>query len=189
MSNNLKKYIPMWLTYSRIIIMPIIIFLIVSRGFEECFIATILFWFASLTDYLDGKLARKFGVVSSLGKFMDPIADKILVSGVLIALVAYFSLSPILVIILISRDIFIDGIRSAAAVDQIVIAAKPFGKWKTGLQMLAIPGLFFQISITDKLTLIDISTWTLWASVVLSLVSGGEYVYGYLKNKSPKNSH
>jgi len=94
---------------------------------------------ASVTDYFDGYFARKYQAVSNFGKFMDPIADKILVTSVLTMLLAMGKIDAWMVIIILARDNFIGGIRSVAAADQIVIDAKPAGKWKTAMQMVAIP--------------------------------------------------
>lgn len=144
--------------------------------------AAFFFILLSLTDAWDGALARKWNVVSTFGKFMDPVADKIMVSGVLIVLLFLNRLDPWLVIILLSRDTFIGGVRSVAAADQLILDAKPTGKWKTVFQMTGIvlvtletlPGLPW-LGFAGRVVL--------WLSVVLSLLSGYEYWKAYSESK------
>ncbi|GIL18358.1 MAG: CDP-diacylglycerol--glycerol-3-phosphate 3-phosphatidyltransferase [Oligoflexia bacterium] len=144
--------------------------------------AAACFLLASITDYFDGYYARKFNAISNMGKFMDPIADKILVTSILVMLVTQVKIDPFMVIVILARDTFISGIRSVAAADGIIIAAKPAGKWKTALQMVAIPA----VMIDEKwigIPFDKIGYWVLWVSVVLSVTSGIEYYYGYLKSR------
>lgn len=141
-----------------------------------------LFILASITDWLDGHFARKFNVISNMGKFMDPIADKILVATVLIMLVPTAKVDPFVVLLLLSRDILIGGIRSVAAADRVIIDAKAAGKWKTGLQMVAIPALLIDLTIMG-VDIAMVGRWLLWASVILSLFSGAQYVKLYFENK------
>lgn len=181
-SENIKKKIPMSLTMSRIAVLPFIIIFIHQHTLVFNILAAILFVLASLTDFWDGKLARKYDAVTTMGKFMDPLADKILISGTLIFMIPGGHVDPIVVVILICRDILIDGIRTVAAVDKIIIAAKPMGKWKAALQMIAIP----EIIVGGSLFTVDLSIigyWTLWISVILSILSGIDYYFGYLKSK------
>lgn len=144
--------------------------------------AALLFMVASITDYYDGYFARKYQAVSNMGKFMDPIADKILVTGVLIMLLYQGKVDPWMVLLILSRDTFIGGIRAVAAADQIIIDAKPTGKWKTALQMVGIPALIIGeiewIPYTAK-----IGYGLLWISVVLSITSGIEYYRNYVRNR------
>lgn len=167
-------------TSVRFFVAPIIFVVMLSSWPFAPWLATILFILGSLTDWLDGYWARLFKAESNMGKFMDPIADKILVLSVLIILLHFKRIDPIAPAILLSRDIFIGGLRSVAAADNIIIAAKPTGKWKTALQMVAIPCLFVDLTFYN-LDLHTIGTWALWVSVALSLVSGAEYTLGYFK--------
>jgi CDP-diacylglycerol--glycerol-3-phosphate 3-phosphatidyltransferase len=180
-----KKSLPMWITMSRILIVPPIVALMFPRELWGNVSAAALFIVASITDYYDGYFARKYNAVSSMGKFMDPIADKILVTSILVMLATFQKIDPIMVIIILARDNFIGGLRSVAAADQIIIAAKPAGKWKTALQMVAIPAVIIDqpwLGIPFE----KIGYWVLWISVILSVTSGFEYYFGYLKAK--KNS-
>lgn len=160
--------------------MPPILALIYINNLSCNLSAAFLFILASITDYWDGRLARKYHAVTTMGKFMDPIADKILVSGVLIMFVARGQVDPLMVIIILCRDIFVDGMRAVAAVDHIVIAAKPLGKWKAALQMIAIPEILINVSVLG-VSIAVVGYWTLWISVVLSLLSAGDYFLGYMR--------
>lgn len=115
---------------------------------------------------------------------MDPVADKILVLAALIMLLQINFISPAVVILLLARDIFIGGVRSVAATENIIIAAKPFGKWKTALQMIAIPCLYLSAEPNfSDLNFLFFGNCILWISVILSLLSGAQYTLGYYKAK------
>jgi CDP-diacylglycerol--glycerol-3-phosphate 3-phosphatidyltransferase len=161
-------------------VVPFIIIALWEDTPERGYIAAVLFIIASISDYYDGHLARLYKVESTLGKFIDPIADKILVSSTLIMMIPTKDVSPILVILLLSRDTLINGIRSVAAAENVIIPAGTLGKWKTGLQMVAIPAALIEtdiLIIPAKL----IGEVGLWLSVVLSLVSGFQYMKGFAK--------
>lgn len=142
--------------------------------------AALLFILASLTDYYDGYFARKWNVMSNWGKFMDPIADKVLVTSVLIMFIPSERIPAWMVIILVSRDLLIGALRSIAAADQMVIAAAAGGKWKTALQMAAIPLLMVGYDIWD-LPIMKIGEYSLWAATLLSVTSGIQYFLAYEK--------
>jgi CDP-diacylglycerol--glycerol-3-phosphate 3-phosphatidyltransferase len=178
-----KKKLPMRLTWARIAMSPVLIVLLsfdasVAMGYW----AAIVFTIASITDWFDGALARKYKVESTLGKFMDPIADKVLVSSVLIMLLPLGRVSPVMVIILLVRDILIGGIRSVAAADGVIIDAKNTGKWKTALQMLGIPALLIHNPIFGFPTH-DLGITLLWISAGLSIISGVQYTRAYFLAK------
>lgn len=175
-----QKSLPTLITFSRVVLMPFIIAAMLPQSSLWSFVAAFLFIIASLTDYFDGFYARKWNLVSNWGKFMDPIADKVLVTGILVMLLHQNRIDPFAVIILLSRDTFIGGIRSIAAADNVIIDAKQAGKWKTALQMICIPALMLEgeggfFSIAAK-----VGFAALWVSVVLSLTSGWDYYRAYL---------
>lgn len=173
-----KKRLPMQLTLSRMYLLPFILGCMWPREFFWSFLGATLFIVASITDYYDGYFARKFSAVSNMGKFMDPVADKVLVTSVLTAMIP-LGVDPYMVIILTIRDTLVGGLRAVAAADGIVIAAKSGGKWKTGLQMVAIPATMLT-DLPKSLTIISvIGYWTLWISVILSLWSGYQYYEAY----------
>lgn len=183
-----QKKLPMQITLTRIFLMPFIVALMIPNEFLWNVFAAFLFIIASITDYFDGHLARKWNVVSNEGKFMDPIADKILVTGVLVMLLALHKIDFVMVILILVRDTYIGGIRSVAATEQIIIAAKSAGKWKTALQMGAIPVVMIGsfepwLSYTWTPWIGKIGYGILWISVILSISSGIEYYLGYQKEK------
>ena len=135
-------------------------------------IATVLFCAASITDFLDGHIARKNNLVTDFGKFMDPLADKLLVSAALICLCG--SKIPVwIVIIIISRELFISGFRTLAADQGIVLAAGWWGKFKTTFQMIMIIVLIIDI----PLKAFGIIGWILiWISLALTIISMIDFV-------------
>jgi CDP-diacylglycerol--glycerol-3-phosphate 3-phosphatidyltransferase len=138
---------------------------------------------ASVTDWFDGHFARKYNAISSMGKFMDPIADKILVASVLIMLIPSGKVGPILVLLLLARDILIGGIRSIAAADRLIIDAKATGKLKTGLQMISIPLILVDPAVFGGASAYNIGLGILWFSVILSMISGYQYVQMYAESR------
>lgn len=183
MTKAWQQKLPMWITLSRIVAVPIIVALMFPNSLIYNVIAAAIFILASITDYYDGFFARKYNAVSNMGKYMDPIADKILVTSILVMLVPIDKIEPIMVIIILARDTFIGGIRSVAAADGIVIDAKPTGKWKTALQMVAIPAVIIGDTWLG-IPFEKIGYWVLWISVILSVTSGFQYYFGYLKSRN-----
>ena len=178
--------LPLYLTLSRIVlVVPTALFLYMDTDLGR-WLSAICFVIASITDYYDGYYARKLNAVSNLGKFLDPVADKILVTSVLILLLQKAAIDPWMIILFVARDTIIGGIRAAAAADGIVIDAQATGKWKAALQMVAIPMML----LNDLHTYFPnnkIGYGLLWLSVLLSLKSGLDYGLAYyhgLKKKA-----
>lgn len=188
-----QQKLPMQITYARIFLTVPVIFCMLSEVTMWRLVGVILFILAAISDYYDGYFARKFNATSNLGKFMDPIADKILVTSVLTILLYLKKIDPYMAIIIFARDNFISGIRSAAAADNLVLDAKSAGKWKTGVQMLGLPLLMIgEVSIPGAWTglaldiNIQIGNWgyiLLWFGAGLSVLSGLQYFMLYLKNR------
>lgn len=185
MSKKWQQQLPMYATYSRIFIAPILMFILYLNHSYSGYLSAAIFILASLTDWLDGYWARLYKAESAMGKFMDPIADKLLVLAALIMLLHYGDVDPWMVFILLARDIFIGGIRSVAAANSVIISAKPFGKWKTAIQMIAIPFIF--VKEIGPFPVQDWGYWALWVSVVLSLISGIQYTWGYYAGRQDTN--
>lgn len=177
---RIKNQIPNILTWSRMAIVPLVVWLVYLDTLQSGIWACILFVLASVTDYYDGYLARKWNIVSNMGRFMDPVADKILVSSTLIMLIPTGRLTTLMVIIIVARDSIIDGLRSVAATQNVVISAAKMGKWKTATQMVAIPCILLNYPLFG-LPIYEIGYWTLWVSVALSLASAYSYIRDYLK--------
>lgn len=133
-------------------------------------LATIIFAAASITDYYDGKIARKYNLVTNLGKLLDPLADKILVISALVTLTKFDKISLWFVLIIIFRELLITGLRSIVAAEGVVIAAGNLGKWKTFVQMVVLVIIIlFPLSF-------KINNILLLIPVILTVVSGAEYL-------------
>ena len=170
--------LPNKLSITRAICIPVIVALLYFPQ-PACRIAAgILFILASLTDFLDGRIARKRGLVTDFGKFIDPVADKLLVLTTLIMLVYLRKMEAWIVIIILCRELSVDGLRMVAVTKGKVIAAGPLGKWKTACQMVLI----------SVMILLDLSVFQVWPVAVLAgivvaltLVSAVDY---FVRNAS-----
>lgn len=162
---------PNKLTTLRMLLVP---FFIVAFYFETetkhqaLIIATVIFVIASITDFLDGYLARKYNLVTDFGKFMDPLADKILVAAALICLVEVGKIPAWMVVLIISREYAISILRAIAAASGKVLAASKGGKLKTATQMIAIIMLMLNIPYGN---------YVMYVAVILTFYSGIEYIY------------
>lgn len=143
-------------------------------------ISGILFIIASFTDFLDGKIARKRNIVTDYGKFLDAIADKVLVNSVLIILAVKGVISPIIPVAIIFRDTVVDSIRMMASTKGVVIAAGKAGKFKTAFMMIGLVLTFFY-NLPFEIWNIDVATILLIIATVLSIYSGVEYYYSNRK--------
>lgn len=133
--------------------------------------ALAVFIIAALTDLLDGKIARKYQLITNFGKFMDPLADKLLVCSALICLVELERIPAWVVIVIIAREFVISGIRLVAADDGVVIAASKWGKYKTTFQMIMVGFMIGNLPIFDILTQI-----LMWIALALTLISMVDYI-------------
>ena len=177
--------LPLYLTASRIfLVLPTALFLYIGNDVGR-WLAAICFIIASITDYYDGYYARKLNSVTNLGKFFDPVADKILVSSILILLLQSGKVDPWMVILFVARDTIIGGVRAVAAADGIVIAAQSAGKWKAALQMIAIPMLLLN-DLHPNIPNNKLGYGLLWLSVLLSVKSGIDYCVAYFKGARMK---
>lgn len=140
-SNRQLMNIPNILTMARIAAVPVVLVLLMFESRANSFWAAIVFSVAAITDWLDGYLARKWEVVTVLGKFLDPLADKLIVMVALVMLIPLDRVPAWAVFIILAREMLVTGLRSIASSEGIVIAASPLGKYKTIFQMIAIIGL------------------------------------------------
>ena len=170
--------LPNKLTVFRVIlIIPFVLFLLTDLGGDYSdWISLAIFIIASLTDMLDGKIARKYNLVTNFGKFMDPLADKLLVSAALICLIEMERIPAWIVVIIISREFIISGFRLIASDNNIVIAASYWGKFKTTFQMIMVCLMLVNISALDVVTQI-----IMWIATALTIISLVDYV---VKNKN-----
>ena len=167
--------LPNKLTTLRVIMIPFFVFFLLwQNGENRTFrmIALALFIIASLTDLLDGKIARKYNLVTNFGKFMDPLADKLLVCSALICLIELKALPAWMVIVIISREFIISGFRLIASDNGVVIAASYWGKFKTTFQMVSVVLL-----ILDIPALAFVTTICVWIALLLTIVSLVDYIY------------
>ncbi len=166
--------LPNKLTILRVCLIPFfVVFLLLEGGQNQTYrsISTVIFIVASLTDMLDGKIARKYNLVTNFGKFMDPLADKLLVCSALICLIELGRIPSWMVIVIISREFIISGFRLVASDNGVVIAASYWGKFKTTFQMIAVVLLILQIPALTLVTNI-----CLWIALILTVVSLADYV-------------
>lgn len=169
--------LPNKLTLLRVCMIPFFVWALMAQGGENKslrMLAAVLFIVASLTDMLDGKIARKYNLVTNFGKFMDPLADKLLVCSALICFIELNQLPAWMVIIIISREFIISGFRLVASDNGVVIAASYWGKFKTVSQMIAVVLLIINAGPLAVITNIFI-----WISLILTVVSLADYI---LKN-------
>ena len=169
--------LPNKLTLFRVVLIPFfVVFMLVNvTGNTDKWIALIIFIIASLTDLLDGKIARKYNLITDFGKLMDPLADKLLVCSALICLVSLDRIPAWIVIIIIAREFIISGFRLIAADNGRVIAASYWGKFKTTFQMIMVILMIADISQLFILTQI-----IMYVALILTVVSLVDYL---VKNK------
>jgi len=165
---------PNKLTLFRIAAVPVIIILLLFPNEICTFIAAILFSAAAITDYLDGFYARKKGLVSTLGKIMDPVADKLLVSSAFIMLTALGWVPAWIVCIIIGRELAVTGLRNIIAEKGEDLSASNLGKYKTGFQIAAIIPLMFHYPFFG-LNVQAIGALFLWGALVFTIWSGADY--------------
>lgn len=172
------------LTTFRVLCIPIfVVFMLIESIPYNYYLAAIVFIVASITDLFDGKIARKYHLVTNFGKFMDPLADKMLVSAALICLTPKMIPSWV-VIIIISRELFISGFRMLAADQGIVLTAGWWGKFKTAFSMVMIIVLIVNTPLNNSVLYI-IGQILIWISLALTIISMIEYVsknFNVLKN-------
>lgn len=176
--------LPNLLTMGRIVMIPLFLWFLNAETPRQCFMAALIFTGAAITDILDGYLARKLGIVSVLGKFLDPLADKLIVMAALVWMVPMARIPAWAVVVLIGRELTVTGLRSIAASEGVVISAGREGKTKTALQMIGIIALVLgypyhlsyvgvDLGVVD---LIHVGRMLIYLSIVLSLASAAQYV-------------
>jgi CDP-diacylglycerol--glycerol-3-phosphate 3-phosphatidyltransferase len=182
--------LPNRITVARIMLIPVIMVFLQVKTFPVIHIddftitynqimATLVFIIAASTDGLDGYIARKRKLVTNLGKLLDPLADKLLVTAVLVYLVELGKIDAWIVIVIISREFAVTGLRQIALLEGMVMAASKLGKWKTGIQITAIIALLIN---NFPFTFINIpfDIISSWAAVIITVYSGIDY---FVKNK------
>lgn len=176
--------LPNLLTLSRILVIPVLVVLFFLPGEAAKWAALVLFTLAGITDYFDGYFARTRRQMSALGRFLDPVADKLLVASVILLLVAFgriteWTVLPALVIL--CREILVSGLREFLAGLRVRVPVSRLAKWKTGIQMVAIGFLIIGDSSPDFIPALAIGAAGLWIAAVLTLVTGYDYLRSGLK--------
>ena len=183
--------LPNLLTLSRILAVPILVFLLWRPQPIDYAITFILYCVVGLTDYLDGYLARAQGLTSRLGQFLDPIADKIMVAAVIVMLVSSrnhsgdpiihsFHIVPALIILL--REIIVSGLREYLAGLQVSVPVSALAKWKTTLQLVALGALILGGALPRMPWVHEVGIASLWAAAALTLMTGYSYLRTGLKH-------
>jgi CDP-diacylglycerol--glycerol-3-phosphate 3-phosphatidyltransferase len=189
------KNVPNLLTFGRIVMIPAVLVLLDRGTPKDCFWAAIVYGLAAITDALDGWLARRQGLESVLGKFLDPLADKLIVAATLVWLVPMGRIAPWAVALLISRELSITALRSIASSEGLVMAAGEGGKAKTALQMIGILCLIlgYPYRITTGvydfgvIDLVPVGRLLVYSSLVFSLTSAAQYVGWFVAAIEKKN--
>ena len=165
--------LPNKLTMLRVIMIPFFVFFMLTNvgGAHSQWIALVIFIAASLTDLLDGKIARKYNLITDFGKFMDPLADKMLVISAMICLVSMDRIPAWIVIVIVAREFIISGFRLIAADKGVVIAASYWGKFKTVFQMAMVI-----LMIADFPALSVLTQLVMWIALVLTVISLIDYL-------------
>ena len=174
------------LTVIRIALVPFFVLFMLCSGIPYSALwSLIIFTVASYTDHLDGKLARERNMVTNFGKFLDPMADKILVLSAMVCMVTANLCSPVVLIIVLAREFLVSSLRLVAASQNVVIAADKSGKIKTATQMVSIVVILILLSINQlfgaEIPVAPISHCLMWLTAILTVYSGTEYI---IRNRS-----
>jgi CDP-diacylglycerol---glycerol-3-phosphate 3-phosphatidyltransferase len=189
-SGNPVWNIPNMLTLLRIALIPVMAILLLSPTRKAGFWAAVVFAVASTTDWLDGYLARRMGIVTTFGKFLDPIADKLIVMAALIMILPFDRVPAWMVLVILGREIIITGLRGLASTEGIVIPASNLGKFKTIFQIVAILGLLLHydyhwfFAINNPYLLVNmhnVGLFYLWIAFVLTVWSGVDYLNKFIR--------
>ena len=175
--------LPNILTSIRILLVPILVVVLLTKFDGKEFVGLALFLLAALTDFLDGYFARRFNLVTRFGQLLDPAADKILIAAAFVSLVELDpSVTPSwMVVAILAREFAVNALRSHAALEQVVIPAGLSGKIKTGAQIIAISLLIIYNKLGEFSHLAPIS---LWVAVIVTLYSGADYFVRYWRRLS-----
>lgn len=179
--------VPNLITLTRILLIPVFVGLFVTPDPDRSIMAAVVFVTAAVSDLLDGYLARRSGQVTKLGKLLDPIADKLLVLSALILLLNIDRVSPLVAILILAREVAVTGVRAIAASEGLIIQAETTGKYKMALQVIAIVLLILEGTDLAALGNVHLAgTVTLYLSLLLGYVSGGQYVWSFWKQVMAK---
>jgi CDP-diacylglycerol--glycerol-3-phosphate 3-phosphatidyltransferase len=182
--------LPNLLTLARVAAVPIVVVLLLSDSRSSGMWAAAIFGMAAVTDFIDGWLARKWGIVTVLGKFLDPLADKLIVMAALIMLIPLGRVPAWAVFLILAREMVVTGLRSIASSEGIVIDASDLGKYKTIYQMVAIPGLMLHYDFywlfgiewsIFNVNMHNFGIFFFYIAFALTLWSGFDYLHKFFR--------
>jgi cardiolipin synthase len=179
--------LPNLLTLSRIIIIPVLVGLFYLDGDVWRWVSVVLFSLAGVTDYFDGYLARKWAQISAFGRFLDPIADKLLVAAVILMLVATHRIRGLVVlpaVVILCREVMVSGLREFLAQVNVGVPVSRLAKWKTALQLIALGILIVGEAAGDWTQFVGETG--LWIAAAITLVTGYDYLSAGLKHMTPR---
>ena len=196
---NLKEEIwnlPNVLTLGRILVIPLVVWLMLMETRESALYACLLFSAAAVTDFLDGFIARRRGLVTLWGQFLDPLADKLIVMATAVAAVGLDRLPVGLVVLLLTREIGISALRGMAASEGMKIAVIQTGKWKTATQLTGLIAILIgypyhmnYLVFEEVVDFVVVGNGLLWISVTLSLYSGAQYLGSFISAIGAKQDY
>jgi CDP-diacylglycerol---glycerol-3-phosphate 3-phosphatidyltransferase len=179
--------LPIALTLFRIVVVPLIVVFVISSDRVWVLIAAVIFVAASLTDWLDGRLARRRNQVTRFGTLLDPVADKLLVAAALIALLQVEMIGAWIAMVIIGRELAVTGMRGVALSMGVVVPASNLGKLKTVSQYVAITILILERGVPPEYVPFHlVSVGALWVAVGLTVVSGAAYFYRFFLKAGPR---
>jgi CDP-diacylglycerol---glycerol-3-phosphate 3-phosphatidyltransferase len=179
--------LPIALTLCRIVLVPLIIVFLISSSRVHVLIAAVIFIAASLTDWLDGRMARRWNQVTRLGTLLDPVADKLLVAAALVALVQVDMIDAWIAVLIIGRELAVTGLRGVALSMGVVVPASGLGKAKTVSQYVAITALILEKGVPDEFVRVHLLSMTvLWVALGLTVLSGADYFYRFFMSAGAK---
>jgi len=167
--------LPNSITLARISVIPFLFLLLMSPGPLLSLVLAVLFVLASITDFLDGFIARKYNMITTMGKFLDPLADKLIVNSAMILMIPIGRIDTWIVVVIIIRDLVVDGIRSIASSEGIYIQASILGKQKIVAQIIAVTALIIHYPILGINTHL-VGTVILYVAFIFTIYSGIDYL-------------
>ena len=178
--------LPNCITLLRLAVIPVLFLILFSPGRILSMVIAILFILASITDLIDGYVARKYNIVTTMGKFLDPVADKLIVTTAMIMMIPIDRIPAWIVAVIIMRDLVVDGLRSIASAEGLVIDASRLGKQKTLCQIVAVSALLIHYDTVFGVNAHVVGMVVLYVALVLTIWSGVNYFMKFYEEKIKK---
>lgn len=178
--------LPNTITLLRLAVIPVLFFLLLNPGRILSMVIAVLFIIAAITDLIDGYVARKYNIVTTMGKFLDPVADKLIVTTAMIMMIPIGRIPAWIVAVIIMRDLLVDGLRSIASAEGLVIDASRLGKQKTLCQIVAVSALLIHYDTVFGLDAHAVGIIVLYLALALTMWSGADYFIKFYKKKMGK---